>query len=87
MRSQIAATLRVPMTVVPILQQQFGRYCTVLDRQGEHAAVEVRAHLLTGLAEQLAGWGNRIEVISPSELRAELVRLGTELVAHHNEAP
>ena len=87
LRSQIAATLRVPMTVVPILQQQFGRYCTVLDRQGEHAAVEVRAHLLTGLAEQLAGWGNRIEVISPSELRAELVRLGTELVAHHNEAP
>ena len=78
------------MKVVPILQQQFGRYCTVLDRQGEHAAVEVRAHLLAGLAEQLAGWGDRIEVVSPrscglnwfaSELNSSLT-----ITKHHSEA-
>lgn len=85
LRSKIVATLRVPKWIVPILQQQFGRYCVVHDQHIEHAVVEVRAHLLTGLAEQLAGWGNRIDVISPVELHAELVRIGTELVSHHSE--
>lgn len=86
LRSEVAATLSVPKWVVPILQHQLGRYCTVLDHQGERAVVEVRAHLLTGLAEQLAGWGNRIDVLAPAELRAELARIGTELSTHHSPA-
>lgn len=80
-RSAVAARLRVPAWIIPILRQQFGRHCTVLSSDEGHALVEVRAHLLTGLAEQLAGWGRRIEVISPAELRTELHRIGTELVA------
>lgn len=45
--------------------------------------LEVRAHLLVALAEQLAGWGGRIRVLAPAALRAELVRVGEELIAQH----
>ena len=82
LRSGVAATLRVEEWVVPILQQQFGRYCTVLARDGELVRIEVRAHLIVGLAEQLAGWGDRIDVVSPPRLRDELRRIGTELLSH-----
>lgn len=91
LRSGIAATLRVPRWVVPILQKQFGRYCTVLGRDAGPSGdgpdadlVEVRAHLVTGLAEQLAGWGSTIAVLSPPELRTELARIGAELVSHND---
>lgn len=125
-RSGIAAVLRVPTPLVPLLKHQFGTYATVLEgsahcRAGvsvreapdgealnavnvddavnavdaDDAAVpgvdgaedwcllEVRAHLLVALAEQLAGWGGRIQVVSPAELRGELARLGAELVARY----
>ena len=81
LRSGVAATLRVLDWVVPILQGQFGRQCTVMNTNDGHTVVEVRAHLLVGLAEQLAGWGSRVEVISPPALREELRRIGRELVA------
>jgi hypothetical protein len=35
------------------------------------------------IAQPLAGWGAMIEVEDSPEVRAELVRLGTELVARH----
>lgn len=80
-RSDVAATLRVPNGIVPILQKQFGRYCTVLGGEGGRSSiVEVRAHLVAALAEQLAGWGDQVEVIAPVELRLELARIGAELV-------
>ena len=82
LRSGVAATLLVQDWIAPILQQQFGRYCTVLGHESEQARVEIRAHRVVSLAEQLAGWGNRINVVSPAELREELHRIGTELVAH-----
>lgn len=100
-RSSIAATLRVPRPLVPLLQQQFGDYATVLgpptgchiesptaeppDIGGaeEWCLLEVRAHLLVALAEQLAGWGGRIHVVAPAALRGELARLGEELVSRH----
>lgn len=85
-RSAVAATLRVDRRFVAILQQQFGRNCEIRALDDGHALVEVRAHLLVGLAEQLAGWGGRIEVVSPRELRAELHRIGAELVARFADA-
>lgn len=87
LRSGVAATLRVPSWAVPVLQRQFGRYCTVADADTGRSIVEVRAHQLTGLAEQLAGWGNRIDVLPPADLRAELRRIGTDLAAHHTAPP
>ena len=86
LRSGVAATLRVPTWVVPILRGQFGRYFNELGREGDAVLVEVRAHLLVGLAEQLAGWGSRIDVVSPAELRTELCRIGRELVSSNDRA-
>lgn len=86
-RSEVAARLRVEDWVVPLLHEQFGRYCAVLGREADGRTIlEVRAHLRVALAEQLAGWGNRIEVIAPAELRDDLARLGEELVTHHGSA-
>ena len=100
-RSGIAATLRVPVRLVPLLRQQFGDYATVLepatpshgrttpagqsesDGPDRWCLLEVRAHLLVALAEQLAGWGGRIHVVSPAALRGELARLGEELISRH----
>lgn len=86
-RSDVAATLRVPNGIVPILQKQFGRYCTVLGSEdGGGSIVEVRANLVVALAEQLAGWGEQVEVIAPVELRSELARIGAELVGQYGGA-
>ncbi|MGI8755426.1 MAG: helix-turn-helix transcriptional regulator [Acidimicrobiales bacterium] len=43
--------------------------------------VEVRGHHLGSLAAELAGFGGRIEVLEPPELRRELAELGAGLVA------
>jgi len=82
-RSGIAAVLRVHSSIVPVLRYQFGRYFTLLE-EGDMSVVEVRAHMLVGLAERLAGWGDRIDVLSPPCLRSELARIGSELVAHYS---
>lgn len=84
LRSGVAATVRAPNWVAPILAQQFGRNCTMLGTDTKGTVVEVRAQLLVALAEQLAGWGAQIEVLAPSQLRTELYRIGTELVAAHS---
>ena len=77
--------LRVHSSIVPVLRYQFGRYFTLLE-EGDVRVVEVRAHMLVGVAEKIAGWGNRIDVLSPLCLRSELARIGSELVAHHGSA-
>jgi len=84
-RSGVAAVLRVHSSIVPVLRYQFGRYFSLLE-EGDMSIVEVRAHMLVGLAERLAGWGDRIDVLSPPCLRSELARIGSELVAHHGSA-
>ena len=73
------------LSIVPVLRYQFGRDFTLVE-EGDVSVVEVRAHMLVGLAERLAGWGDRIDVLSPPCLRSELARIGSELVAHHGSA-
>ena len=45
--------------------------------------VELRGHSVRSLAAEVAGFGNRIEILDPPELRARLAELGAELVAVH----
>ncbi|NJC23562.1 putative DNA-binding transcriptional regulator YafY [Arthrobacter pigmenti] len=88
LRSEVAALLRVPNWIAPILQKQFGRYCRVQSRGDEgRLTVEVRANLVVALAEQLAGWGKQVEVLAPPALRVELARIGAELIRQHGSAP
>lgn len=45
--------------------------------------LRVSAHLALSIAEQLAGWGAAVEVLEPEAVRAELARLGAELVSRY----
>lgn len=50
------------------------------DDRAAIVTVRIAAHRVDGLAEQLAGWGARTRVREPTELRAELARIGEELL-------
>jgi predicted DNA-binding transcriptional regulator YafY len=90
-RSSVRATLRVPPRLVPVLRSHFGRYLEQdgggPDRSGPEADGRVRvvvaAHLVRGLAEQLAGFGADVEVLDHPGVRSELARIGAELVRAH----
>jgi hypothetical protein len=47
------------------------------------ARVRLAAHMPLSIAERIAGWGATIEVIESAPVRAELARLGAELVARY----
>jgi predicted DNA-binding transcriptional regulator YafY len=58
--------------------------CTVLGEEEDgRDRVRVAAPMALSLAEQLAGWGARAEVVGPDEVGAELARIGAELVARY----
>jgi predicted DNA-binding transcriptional regulator YafY len=82
-RSTVWATVRVSGRYLAILRDHFGQYLEVVDGSGELVTLRLGAHLVVGLAEQLAGWGSRIEVLDPPEVQAELARIGTELVGRY----
>ena len=83
-RGGLDATVLIGASHVAILRKQFGRQCEVLGLTGD-ARVQVRVSAPTPLmiAQTLAGWGDLIEVVEPPSLRAELARLGSELVARY----
>ncbi|PZA20442.1 helix-turn-helix transcriptional regulator, partial [Modestobacter versicolor] len=84
-RSTVAATVLVPARLLPVLRRVLGRHCTG-DEPAEDGRVRVRvaAHTARSVAEQLAGFGGAVEVVEPPEVRAELARLGAELVERHS---
>ena len=53
---------------------------------GDATLIEVRAHRLDALAEQLAGWTDVVEVLEPSALRAALRELGERIVLRYRDA-
>ncbi len=86
-RSAVRATVRVPARLLPVLRSHFGTY---LDQDVPAPAgpegtvtVGVGAHLVRGLAEQLAGFGAAVEVLDHPGVRAELAAIGAELVRAH----
>lgn len=85
LRSSVTATIRCPNWTVPILSAHFARYFTVVTEDTDFTIAEVRAHLIVALAEQLAGWGRTVEVLSPPELRRELARIGGELIEYDRD--
>jgi predicted DNA-binding transcriptional regulator YafY len=85
-RSLLSATVLIEARFVSILRDQFGRHCDV-DGPVEDGRVRVRLAAPTALmiAQHLAGWGALVEVEAPESLRAELGRLGSELVERYDE--
>jgi predicted DNA-binding transcriptional regulator YafY len=80
-RSLVQATVLIEGRFVPVLQSHYGRHCEVLGTWDDgRARVRVGSHIARSIAEQLAGWGNAVEVLEPEEVRSELARIGAELV-------
>ncbi|MFC4066374.1 helix-turn-helix transcriptional regulator [Actinoplanes subglobosus] len=81
-RSRTWATLLIEERFVWVLRDHFGRHCEVDEMLGDgRARVRVGAPEPRDIARTLSGWGSAVEVLDPPEVRAELARIGTELVA------
>ena len=83
-RSLVQATVLIEGRFVPVLQSHYGRHCEVLGTWDDgRVRVRVASHIARSIAEQLAGWGNAVEVLEPEEVRSELARIGAELVRRY----
>ncbi|GAB0101707.1 WYL domain-containing protein [Nocardia sp. JMUB6875] len=83
-RSTLAATVLIPAALAPVLRDRQGRHCVL---EGEAADGRVRARITAPtplmIAQELAGWGATVEVLEPESVKAELARLGSELVERY----
>ncbi|TYB51025.1 WYL domain-containing protein [Nonomuraea sp. PA05] len=84
-RSTVSATVLISARLLPILRDHFGRHFESLgETQDGRARARVAAPMALTIAEQLAGWGARVEVEEPQEVRDELARIGAELVERNS---
>jgi predicted DNA-binding transcriptional regulator YafY len=81
-RRTVRATVRVTPDTVTWLRAQFGSDLVVRGPIADgRVEVEIGAPQPAYIAERLAGWGQRLDVVGPPEVREHLARIGTELVA------
>jgi predicted DNA-binding transcriptional regulator YafY len=86
-RSLVSSTVLIAARLLPILRDRFGRHCEPLETCDDgRVRVRVAAHMPVGIAQELAGWGDAVEVLEPDAVKAELARLGSELVARYAQA-
>lgn len=80
-RTVAKAVVRIDPAMAPGLRAQFASSFTVLGEADDgRLDVEVGAARPGMIAEQLAGWGALLEVVSPDDVRIHLARIGRELV-------
>lgn len=83
-RSLLSATVLIAARLLPVLRAQFGRHCEPLETLDDgRVRVRVAAPMAISIAETIAGWGATVEVLEPESVRAELARLGAELIARY----
>jgi hypothetical protein len=82
-RSSVSAVVSVESRFAHVLGDQFGRHCEVVGEGGGRSRLRLSAATPLMIAQVLAGWGGLVEVVESVEVRAELARLGAELVALH----
>lgn len=88
LRGEVRAILLVQSWAVKALCDRFGVQARILEAEPDAVAeartrIEVRAHRVDALAEQLAGWTSVAEVREPPEVRAALHELGAQLTAKY----
>jgi predicted DNA-binding transcriptional regulator YafY len=83
-RSLLSATVLIRTRFLPVLRNQFGRHCEVLDTLDDgRSRVRLAAPSPLMIAQHLAGWGEMIDVVEPASVKDELARLGSELVRRY----
>lgn len=83
-RGAARAIVHVEPWAVKALTDRFGAQARMLDEPPDSAGrvrMEVSAHRVDALAEQLAGWTGVAEVVEPTEVRSALCDLGERMVA------
>lgn len=85
LRGTVRAVVSVRPWAMRALCDQFGAHAHALDSRADDGSplVEVHAHRVDALAEQLAGWSSVSEVIEPVEVRAALHALGEQIVERY----
>ena len=80
-RSLLGADVVLDRRYFGVLRSRFGRHCElVAELPGDRVRARVAAPAPVMIAQELAGWGALVEVEGPASVRAELARLGSELV-------
>ena len=83
-RSLLSATVLISARLVAVLRDRFGRHCEPLEtRDDGRVRVRVAAPTAVSIAQELAGWGALVEVLEPDSVKAELARLGSELMERY----
>jgi predicted DNA-binding transcriptional regulator YafY len=83
-RSRTWATVLIETRFVRILRDHFGRHChTEADLGDGRSRVRIAAPTPLDIARNLAGWGAAVEVLDPPQVRAELARIGAELLERY----
>ncbi|MEU4695208.1 WYL domain-containing protein [Actinoplanes sp. NPDC023714] len=81
-RSRTWATVLIDERFLWVLRDHFGRHCHPGEAEADgRVRVRVGAATPRDIARSIAGWGAAAEVVEPSSVRAELVRIGSELTA------
>jgi predicted DNA-binding transcriptional regulator YafY len=82
LRTRVSVTVRTDAEVVHGLQAQFGMdMAEPIELASGAFEVELGGASHDALAERLAGWGGRLVVTKPEEVRQWLAEIGAELVA------
>lgn len=83
-RALVSATVLVDEDHVHVLRSHFGRHCEIVHSlDGGPARVTVAAPTPLDIAQRLAGWGGRLQLLGPEPVRAELARIGAELAERY----
>jgi predicted DNA-binding transcriptional regulator YafY len=82
-RRRVRALVRIPADALGPLRERWGTDLTVLSESDDGLLIELAAALPEMIAEQLAGWGARVDVVSPDQVRARLGRIGVELAQRY----
>lgn len=87
-RGAARAIVHVEPWAVKALSDRFGAQARMLEEPpdgGGRVRMEVSAHRVDALAEQLAGWTGAAEVMEPAEVRIALRELGERIVALYRD--
>lgn len=77
---QTTATVVIPEKLLSVLGNQFGKHCVVQSVSDGRLVATVSAPAPVMIAQHLAGWGGTLDVVESDSVRAELARIGAELV-------
>lgn len=80
LRSPVVARALAAPEVVGLCRMVFGSRLSIGPPEPDgRVPLEIRGHHSSSLAAEIAGFGSRVEVVAPSEVRSELARVGDEL--------